>query len=621
MEKINFLKEKIKSLPLKPGVYLMKDKNNNIIYIGKAKILPNRLRSYFQKINSLDQKTIKMIEKIDNIDFITTETEIEALILEANLIKKYKPKYNINLKDDKKYPFIKITYEDFPKIVITRNIDKSSGKYYGPYTDVKEFRKIMKLIRMLFQFRDCNLHLTYPLQKRYKPCLNFQIKRCPGPCTGNITPENYNVNIAMIKKFLNGKTKELENMITEFMNKSAAELNFEKAAMYRDLLFKIKKLLMKQAIHKEQNIDKDFIGYVVTDDFGCIVLFQIREGRLIGKKHFFINNVSNINLDDILLEFIQQFYIDQDFIPDKIVVDKKILDKKLLSDWLSNKNNKKVEIIENPVGDDKKILKLVLDNASYYLDEYIRQKSNVIGKISLKVKALQNNLNLPLAPIRIEAFDISHQSGSNTVASCITFINGKPEKNKYRIYKINNSNNIDDFKAIYEVVYRRYKRLLKENAPLPDLILIDGGKGQVNSAINALKKLQIDNIPILGLAKKFEEIYMPNKKDAIIIPKTSLALRLLQAIRDESHRFAVKNHRSLKRKNFIESILDNVPGIGEKRKMLIINEFGSIKNLLSAEKDEIKKRTKLPDKVVENLYSLLHTPANEIIFSINGDIK
>ncbi len=609
---LDALKTKIKEFPRSPGVYIMKNQAGEIIYIGKARILPERLQSYFQKLEKLPPKNQHLVRHIHSIEYITTANEIEALILEANLIKQHHPRYNIELKDDKRYPYLKISREDFPRITVTRRLQKDGSRYFGPYTEVKELRQLLKLLRSLFQYRDCKLELRQG-GKTYKPCINYQIHRCSGPCAGLIGTAEYQETMEWISKFLLGRTHQIEKMIQIRMSESAHQERFEQAARYRDLLNGIRKFSQKQAVSTEQEIDIDLIGIAVSGNAACTTVFQIRQGKLIGKKHFYFDNLDLFENNLAIESFIKQYYMNQEFIPEWIGTDLELEDKLLLQEWLSEKSRHQVRIEPVRQGHQASLMELVHQNAGFYLDEYLRQKSQLSGKINYMVEALQKGLHLPKPPIRIEAFDISHLSGHQTTASCICFINGKPAKREYRSFNIELKGQIDDFRSMAEAVRRKYSRALKENQPLPDLILIDGGEGQLKAAIESLNQLELTSIPSLGLAKRFEEIYLPHQPEPVIFSRTSPALRLLQAVRDEAHRFAVFNHQRRRQKVFLQSVLDEIPGIGHSRKQKLLEVFGSVDMIAQSDRQSLIDQGKLPSTTADYVYNFFHSHEFQLV--------
>lgn len=593
------LEDKLKNLPLSPGVYQFKDSNGKILYIGKAKILRNRVRQYFQSKPVSGILNI-MISKIADLELFTTDNEIEALILEQNLIKTQKPRYNINLKDDKSYPYIVITNEQFPRVFPTRKKRSDGSKYFGPYTDVKNMRSALKTVRNIFMIRSCNLSLTEEsiAQNKFSICLDYHIHKCEGPCVGYVLRKEYNEMIERVTKLLNGKTKTLIREMTEQMNKYSDEMKFEKAAALRDKIEAIEVYSSKQKMVDEEIIDRDVFAFEKTDNDCCGMILKIRDGKVIGKTHYFMNNVAEKEDSEILENLITNYYSKNDFVPDEIYLMNELDNEITIKEWLEKKKQGKVEFIQPKIGDKYKLVFMVKKNARLLLDELILTKMKR-EFIPPSVDSLKKDLRLNKLPRRIECFDISHIQGTDTVASMVVFIDGKPKKSDYRKFKINTVSDEtgmpDDFLSMREVIYRRFKKIAEGNlaegennnnnnddesfGSKPDLIIIDGGKGQLSSAVKVLDDLQIKDQNIIGLAKRLEEVFFPNESIPHNIPKISSGLRLLQRVRDEAHRFAITYHRSLRNKRTFTTELTEIEGIGEKTAQKLLTEFGSVENL------------------------------------------
>lgn len=582
--------EKLSQLPSKPGVYLHKDSSGKIIYVGKAKNLKNRVRSYFQQGRLVDAKTKAMISHISTFDYIVVDTEDEAFILEDTLIKRHKPKYNIMLRDDKTFPYIKITNEEFPKIFSTRKRYKDGAKYFGPYTDVRSMNMLIRLIRSLFYIRTCNLKLTVDSisKNKFKVCLDYHIHKCEGPCVSFISKELYNENIKKAIQILNGKTKELEKLIEEQMLHFSEEMKYEEASILKQKLLKLKDFSSHQKIVSNDLKDRDIFGIARLDDYLCSVIFIVREGRIIGRKHFVIKDTLNFPMNELIEMTIENWYLNTDFLPNEIYLPNEPNDLEYISDWLSGKFKQNVSILIPQIGDKRKFVEMANSNAELVLRDYISALETREKVIPQQVQALQRDLRMNRPPLRIECFDNSHTQGSDLVSSMIVFENGKPKKSDYRKFKNETVLANDDFATMKEVVQRRYSRVLAENQSLPDLIVIDGGKGQLSAAVQVLEELQILNkISIIGLAKRLEEIFLPYQSESILLPKASSSLRLLQQVRDEAHRFAITFHRKLREKRTLNSELVEIKGIGPKSTEKLLKHFGSVKKIKEASLEQI----------------------------------
>ncbi|HPG37867.1 MAG TPA: excinuclease ABC subunit UvrC [bacterium] len=611
------LQEKLDNLPKKPGVYIFRDKAGEIIYIGKAKILRNRVRSYFQESRTPDAKTARLVKRIHDLETIITDSEMEALILEANLVKENKPRYNINLKDDKSFPYIRVTNEPYPRIFPTRKMVRDGSRYFGPYTDVYSLRTTLKSIKRIFPVRSCNYNLSDDLiQKgKFKICLDYHIKRCHGPCEGLVSQTEYNRVIENAAKFIQGRTAQVEEDMTAQIKKLAAELKFEQAARLRDQLKSFEMFKQQQKVLDQSLTDRDLIALARQDNDACCVIFKVRDGKITGRQHFYLDNVLDEPVGSIMNTFIKLYYIKADFVPREIVVQVVIDDREIMTDWLAQKRGDRVELVIPENNDRAKLLEMCAKNAGLLLDELMLQKHKVRDFIAGSVKALQDALNLAVAPKRIEGFDISNIQGTNPVASMVCFINGKAAKGEYRRFKIRVKETPDDFAMMHEAVFRRYSRLQKENKPMPDLILIDGGKGQLGAATSALEKLAIKDQQIISLAKRLDEVFIPGIPEAQNIRRDSAALKLLQRVRDESHRFAITFHRSLRDKQTLSSVLEQIPGVGAGRREQLLKSLGSAKLVKSASVEELTTVPGISGKLAQQIYDYFHpgenTPAKQ----------
>ncbi|WP_027338985.1 excinuclease ABC subunit UvrC [Halonatronum saccharophilum] len=578
------LREKARKLPKEPGVYLMQDARGRIIYVGKAKSLRNRVSSYFQSDKNLRFKTKILVDNIVDFEYIITDTEVEALILENNLIKKHHPKYNIQLKDDKTYPYIKVTLEEtYPRIFKTRIVKKDGSRYFGPYTDAKAVNDILELIQNLFSLRTCKRELGE--KKESRACLNYHIEKCVGPCINKISVEEYNILIDKGISILEGKENKLIKGLEEEMGQASKELNFEQAAKLRDQIRAIDKITQKQKVVSDKLIDQDIIALAKEDDDICVQLLIVRSGRLIGKEDFIFNKVEDRN--ETLAAFLKQYYNNVYYIPEEIIIESEIEDLKLIEGWLSSKRGTKVDLQVPKQGKKKELIQMAYRNARYNLKEYRFKKKFKSINVAKGVAQLQEHLGLEELPYRIEGFDISHVQGTDTVASLVVFENGKPKKSDYRRFKIKTVEGVNDFASMEEVVYRRYSGLLKRGEDFPDLILIDGGKGQLSSAVQILNELGRGNEQIIGLAKREEEVFLPGQSEPIILPRDSQALYLIQRVRDEAHRFAVSYHRKLRSRRLTHSMLDEIPRIAKKRRNALLKHFGSLDKIKRASEEEL----------------------------------
>lgn len=602
------LEIKIQNLPQSPGVYQFKDATGKVIYVGKAKNLKNRVKSYFVKSQPSNPKINALVSKIHDIEIIVTSSEVEALILEANLIKKLKPKYNVSLKDDKSYPYIVVTNEPFPRVYSTRRVKLDGSRYFGPYTDAYSLKQTLKLIRSIFMVRSCKYYIDDEVikKKKIKVCLDYHIKKCGGPCEGLVSKEEYNKMIEQVIQLLNGKIDSLVESLKKQMEQLANELKFEEAALIRDKIKALEIYTSKQSVVSLEPIDRDIFAVASEDDDACGVIFKVRDGKLVGSQQIFLTGTSHKEKKEILETFLTQYYLTADYIPSEILLPEQIEDASSIEQWLSERKKSTVKIRTPENEDEARLISMCEINAKYHLDEYRIQKIKAKEEFAPNVlRALQKELHLDRLPRRIECFDISNIQGSDIVASVVVFENGKPKKSEYRKFKIRSvSGKPDDFASMAEVIERRYSRVLNEGGKMPDLIVIDGGRGQLTSALKSLEKLGIKNQPIISIAKKFEEIYFPNLEYPQSLPKSSPALHLLQRIRNEAHRFAITFHRELRAKRTFSTKLLEVEGIGEKRAKLLLTKFGSIEEIKKAPIEELEKI--LGKKVAKNLVEFLN---------------
>ena len=580
---------KIKSpdnLPNKPGVYIMKDDTDTIIYIGKAKSLIKRVKSYFRE--KLDRpKTQILMSHFDSLEYIVTNSEKEALILESTLIKKHRPRYNVQLKDDKRYPYVKITDEEFPRLIITRNVTKN-GAYFGPFTDAGSVKQTVKFLKSLFKIRTC--------RNMNGPCLNSQIDLCYAPCDGRITKEEYAEIINKIDLFFQGKYSTIVNNLKREMTEAANNEEFEKAAVIRDQIASIEDIMEKQFVDfVDDDLDQDVIAIAPGENEVIVIIMPIRNGKIVGRDDFLMSGSQYDSPSEIMFSFIQQYYGYNRHIPKQILLDEDIDEKELLEEWLSDLRGNKVKIKVPQKGVKLRLVKMAKKNA-----EIIKHQKKAMENSLIELKKY---LKLDKVPHVIEGYDISNISGKFAVGSKVSFVEGKPYKKRYKHFRMETPGP-NDFAMMEELLTRRLK--LIESDPEPDLIVIDGGKGQLGMACGVLEKLNLTHIPVIGLAKEFEEIFVPNSKRPIIIPKNNKALHLLQQVRDESHRFAITYHRKLRSKDISASSLDDIVGIGKKRKVALLKEFGTIENIKKASVEELAKINGMNQKTAENVYNYYH---------------
>ena len=596
------IQDKLKQLPTKPGVYQFFNMDEKIIYIGKAKNLRNRVRSYFQSKKHQQAKTISLVRNITDLEWIVVRNEVEALMTEANLIKTHRPKYNIDLKDDKTYPFIRITKEPYPQVLLTRKIVKDGSKYYGPFTDVGRLRMTLKALYKVFPIRSCSFYLDEKViaEKKVKLCLDYHIKKCEGPCEGLVSQENYGEMVNRVEGFMKGKTKETETYISQLMKEASKNQQYEEAAIYRDQLSAIKSFKEKQSQVATDFEERDVIALAREDSLGVAVIIRIRNGRIFSREKVSLQGLTDQD-GKTLQTVITRFYLDSDFIPKEIALQMNPEDEKELNQWLREKRNGAVHFLFPQKGEKAKELRITMQNAKLLLGEWIIKREKRKEQIPKMLSQLQEDLNLDVPPKRIEAFDISHLSGTNTVASMVCFIDTKPRKTEYRKFNVKTVFGIDDFAAMREVVFRRYKRVKEEEKPFPDLILIDGGKGQLSMAVSALRELGLDYIPVVGLAKKLEEVFVPGNPEAQSIHKLSPGLILLRRIRDEAHRFAITFQRQKRNKDMVMSVFSKIPGMGKKRLEKLLQTFDGPEAIAKLTPEVIQGETGIPIKVGEEV--------------------
>ena len=599
------LQSKLKNIPMHPGVYSFMNDKGEIIYIGKAKNLRSRVRSYFQKSKSQSPKNLTMIRHISDLEYIVVRSEVEALLTEANLIKQHAPRYNVMMKDDKSFPFIRITNEPYPQVLLTRKIVKDGSKYFGPFTDVYGLRTTLKALHKVFPVRSCSFFLDEQViaDKKVKLCLDYHIRKCEGPCEGLVSMEHYQEMIDRIDRFMRGKTKETEDYITEQMQNASTSMLYEEAAMYRDQLEAIRSFNERQSKVSAEFEDRDVFALAQEGWLGVVVIIRIRSGRIFSRE-----KISLQRLDEkdsyTMKTVITRFYMDSGMIPREISLQFSPTDEKELLIWLKKRRQGTVKFLYPQRGEKAKEMRITLQNAKLLLGEWIINRQKRRHKIPNMLAQLKEDLNMDVPPRRIEAFDISHLGGTDTVASMVCFIDARPKKREYRKFNLKTVSGIDDFAAIREVVSRRYKRVKDEKGSLPDLILVDGGKGQLSMALSALRELGLDYIPTVGLAKKLEEVFVPGNPDAQTIQKQSPGLILLRRIRDEAHRFAITFQRQKRNKQLIRSIFGELPGMGKKRLEKLLQAFGGPTAIAKLTPEVINDQTGIPIKIGKEIIKI-----------------
>ena len=582
---------------------MMKSEKGHVIYVGKAKSLRKRVASYFLKTAGQSTKTASLVSHISDIDYMVTSSEVEALILENNLIKRHRPRYNVILRDDKNYPYLRLSSEEYPKLTVVRGIKKDKAWYFGPYTSATSMRETLRLIRRVFPIRACS---DEAFRGRKRPCLNYQIGRCLAPCVGFVSKEDYEGIVNDIRMFLEGKNRELARALGRKMAEASEMLDFESAAKIRDRINAVKKVLERQSITSGKLIDQDYLAVARKGDEAQAMVLFVRGGSVIGSKSFPFPKVGESSEADILTSFITQFYSDEKFIPEEVVVSVDVDDKALIETWLTERKGKTVKLIRPVRGERVKVLEMAIKNAELALKDRLGLEETGIKNLD----GLKDALHLKNLPQRIEAFDISNIGGKEAVASMVVFENGRPKKSDYRHFRIKTVEGANDYGMMAEVLLRRYGRLVSEGEKLPNLIMVDGGKGQLNVAVSVARELKFEGVDIISLAKERGEatdrVFVPNVKDAKWIPKDSPVLHLLQYIRDESHRFAITHHKKLRGKNLKKTELLDIPGIGEAKAKALLKQIGSLDKVKEADKEALSKVKGITKGDVETVYTFYH---------------
>ena len=575
-----YILEKVSHLPTTPGVYLWRDKYQRIIYVGKAINLRNRVRSYVQQDVNRSVKVTAMMRRAWDVETIQTKTEMEALILEATLIKEHHPKYNIMLRDDKTYPYVKVTVQEaYPRLFMTRRLERDGAKYFGPFTDVTAVHHVLRILRSYYPLRTCKS------MKVERPCLQYHMHYCEGPCMNYVTVESYRKYIDDIVALFEGKQVQVIQEITSKMEQASEDLEFELAAKYRDDLLSIQKVQEKQRMVTQRG-DMDVLGMAIDGPMACIQLFFIRSGRLLGRENYFVQHEGD-SPELVMTEFIKQYYGGSTFIPKELLLPMDSVDRELFSEWFTSMKGQQVDVSVPQRGYKKDLIKMAEENAQNFLAERRRQWQYTIDKSGGAVKKLAEVLDLPRLPERMECYDISHMQGAETVASMVVFEGGKPAKREYRRFKLKTvQGKPDDFASMAEIMERRYGN--EKDWPMPDLIIIDGGKGQLNAALPVIRAMGVTDVPVISLAKRIEEVFVEGESESIILEHHTPELQLLQQIRDEAHRFAITYHRRLRGKRNLESVLDHIEGIGPKRRKALYKHFGNLDAMRVAELEELE---------------------------------
>lgn len=617
MEKIGFdIQEELKKLPGKPGVYIMHDETDAIIYVGKAISLKNRVRQYFQSSRNKGVKIEQMVTHIRRFEYIVTDSELEALVLECNLIKEHHPKYNTMLMDDKTYPFIKVsTNEPFPRVMLARKIAKDKAKYFGPYTSAGAVRDTIDLLHKLYHIRSCNRSLPRDIGKE-RPCLNYHIKQCDAPCQGYISQEEYGKAVAEVVRFLNGNFDGILKELEQKMQEASDALEFEKAIEYRELLNSVKKISQKQKITDSRGEDRDILAAATSGEDAVVQVFFIRGGRLIGREHFYLRIVKGEKIGNILDSFIKQYYGGTPFVPGELMVQEELEDAALIEEWLSVKRGGKVTIHVPKKGTKEKLVELAANNAQLVLSKDKERLKREEGRTIGAVKEIEKLLGVPNIS-RMEAYDISNTNGFESVGSMVVYDRGKPKRNDYRKFKIKGIEGADDYGSMREVLTRRFTHGLREReeskelgsfTAFPDLILMDGGKGQVNIALEVLDSLHLQ-IPVCGMVKddKHRTRGLYYQSEEIEIDRSSEAFRLITRIQDEAHRFAIEYHKQLRGKGQVHSILDDIDGIGETRRKALMRKYANLDEIKAASVEELAAIPSMNEKAAESVYKFFRT--------------
>jgi excinuclease ABC subunit C len=607
---IRDIKERLNSIPTQPGVYLMKGKGGEVLYVGKAVNLRNRVRSYFQTSSSHSPKLQRLVWSIADLEFIVTASELEALILESNLVKRHRPHYNVRLKDDKRYPYINITWqEDFPRVRVVRRMKRDGARYFGPYTSSAAMRQTLDLLRRIFPYLTCKRNIA---GTDSRACLYYHIKRCVGPCIGAVTKEEYREMMNQVCLFLEGKGEEIIASLKYHMESAAEELEYERAARLRDQIQAVEQVISRQRVISKATADQDVIAFARDDGETCVQVFFVRTGKLIGREYFLMDGANGVEAQEILASFIKQFYNDTAYVPSEILLPADIDEARIIERWLRDMRGTKVALRVPRRGQKRELVKMVVENATRTLT-HLMAKERLEEERALKALTdLQAHLGLEALPLRIEAYDISNIQGVAATGSMVVFAEGLPRKSEYRRFKIRTVEGPDDYAMMQEVLRRRLRKAVAAEATavdtwakLPDLIIIDGGKGQLSAALEILAEYGLEELPAVGLAKEREEVFRPGEPGPLMLPLDSPGLQLMQRLRDEAHRFAITYHQRLRHRQSLTSSLEEVPGIGPKRRRALLKRFGSVEAIRQASLEELATVQGMNRTVARNVQELL----------------
>jgi len=595
------LEDKLARLPERPGVYLYKDAKAQVVYVGKAASLRSRVRSYFQESRPRDAKTDALVRQIADLEYIVTDNELEALMLEANLVRKHRPRYNIILRDDKHYPFLKLTTnEPFPRLIVARRVQNDGATYFGPFYPATAMRETLRLTRQLFPLRTCSIEIDGTLPR---PCIQYAIHRCNAPCTGWETREGYAQTAREVQRFLEGKNDDLALTLTRQMEEAAAEQKFERAAVLRDQIQSLNKVRERQKIISTDEVDQDVLGVVRQGNDACIELFFVRKGRLMGQEAFFFDKVAGWSDGEILSAFVRQFYAKPVTPAPEVLVSDDIPERELVEQWLSGVARRRVQVLAPQRGGKREFVAMAEANAAIALQNHLLARGN---RQQLVQDELTRALNLAGAPNRIEGYDISNIQGTEQVGSMVVWENGALKNDDYKRFKIRTVTGADDFGSLREVLGRRFGKALEQGSVLPDLVLIDGGRGQLNVGLQVLQDLGLDWIPVVALAKQHEEVYAGDSREPLLLDPTSPALHTLQKIRDEAHRFAITYHKKLRGQRTIQSALDAIPGVGPTIRTSLLKTLGSARRVRDSSVAELAAVPKVTPRMAQKIYDHFH---------------